>query len=134
MDRRHEREMSSGRMSDHNHTCGIDGILLCKRSQAPIRRLDIAKRFGPTAAGVAHTAVFDIEGRNPSAGEGGAHVADVPEIVFCAPETTMDDDGKRKCRSLDSPSPALGGLGLARDDLGCGGFDGGVPTGTSWNP
>src|SRR5882762_7360741 len=94
MSRQHEGEVSAGRMSDHDHACCIDGILLRKRLQEAIRGLNVAKRTGPATAGIPDAAVFDVQGRDASSGEAGAKMAGVDELVLSAPEATLEDQNQ----------------------------------------
>src|SRR6267142_3340600 len=92
MSRQHEGEVSAGRMSDHDHACCIDGILLRKHRQEAIRGLNVAKRTGPATASIPDAAVFDVQGRDASSSEGRAEVAGVDEIVLRPPEASVDDE------------------------------------------
>src|SRR5712672_2962849 len=81
-------------MTDYDHACNIDGILLRKRRQEAIRGLNVAKRTGPATAGIPDATVFDVQRRDASSSEGGAEVAGVDEIVLSAPEATVEDENQ----------------------------------------
>jgi hypothetical protein len=60
------------------------------------READILKRSRPAAARVSQPSVFEVAGDDSFAGEGGAEVANMVQVICGLPETAMDYEQERE--------------------------------------
>src|SRR5215467_13623701 len=91
-----EPELAPRGVAHHNDSARIKMVLGSVLRQKLICRSDIFKRAGPRSAFVSDTAIFKICGRNRLTGEGRAEMSAMIEIVFRAPESSVNVDNERK--------------------------------------
>src|ERR1700692_1324968 len=77
-------------MSHHDQPVEVQmesGMLLLNKA---VGRADVLKRTGPSAAGIAHSPVFDVERRDARGPQRFSQVSGVREVVLCSPKTAVD--------------------------------------------
>src|SRR4029077_3039231 len=85
-----QRQLTSGGMSHHDCLRRVQFVALGDLGEVAITVADILERARPPAAWVAHAPILHVPGRESFGGECGAEVPGMIQVVFRAPETTVN--------------------------------------------
>src|SRR5262249_4896718 len=92
-----QRKLAASRMAGYHHLRNIKVVALRDLRKKAITADDVLERSRPSAAGVAHSPILQIEGRHSFRSQRGTRMPGMLKIIFRAPEAAMDvhDDRKR---------------------------------------
>src|SRR5713226_5387686 len=104
-------------MSHHDQPVEVQmesGMFLLNKA---VGRADVLKRTGPSAAGIADSPVFDVEGRDARGSQRFAQVSGVREVVLRPPKAAVDvqQNGVRLLSARQADFKKLIGIGAIRD-------------------
>src|SRR6202022_861581 len=95
----------------------IEVVLAGVLQEEVVGAANVSEGVGPCAAFVANAAVLKVGGGDASAGERGAEVGGVVEVVLCTPEASVniDDCGMRPLRFRKTKVSELIRIGAVGD-------------------
>src|ERR1700751_3030925 len=108
-----ERELASNRMTHDEDFPGIEIVALRNLRQKPVSIHDVLERSGPGSSRLAEAAIFQLPCGHTFPAQRGTEMTGVKQIVFGAPEASMDvhGDGKRSLACRESKISELAGIG-----------------------
>src|SRR5579884_3248847 len=101
-----ECQLAAGGMPHHGQAGEIESVPLRHLRHETKRLIGVLESLRPAAAGISHSTVFHVPGRNALCGERSAYVTGMREVILRAPEPAMQEH-KRRIRSLTRRAPQI---------------------------